>query len=433
MRRPGLRRRSWLAGLGAIVASPVLSSGCDRRAATRPTLRIWAHQGQEAEHGALRAIAQAFERADVAGGARVELSFFPDHHVTERLSIAAAADDMPDAFELDGPLVARFVDAGLLAPLEPHFSEHEREDFLPSLLMQGSIGGRLYAIGAYDSAAVLYFDRQRLAAAGVEPPRPSGFTWSELVAACERLVAARMRPLALHMGELADEWFTYAFSPLIWSAGGSLIDAGGTQVRGVLGSAVNVESLRAWQQLFERNFASSAPVDPDPFGNGDVAMDWSGHWMARSHLAHKGDALGVSSLPRLGGAPANACGSFCWGLWARSRHPELAGRWLRWVTATDTGIRPLVAANGAVPARRSAFAAFPEYRQPPYALFREQLESGAHPRPKTPFYATLSREFAAALRDIAHGAPVARRLASSEDTVQGEIDRRLSTRRELDG
>jgi multiple sugar transport system substrate-binding protein len=391
-------------------------------------LRVWAHQGQEAEHAALRTIARSFERASESGGARVELSFFPDYHLTERLSIAAAAGDMPDAFELDGPLVARFVDARQLAPLDRIFSPMELEDFLPSVVAQGSIGGRLYAVGAYDSAAVLYYDRARFAAAGVEPPGSRGFAWPELLEACEKLVASGVRPLAAHAGETNDEWFTYAFSPLLWSAGGSLIDPTGTRVQGVLASATNVASSGAWQELFRRGFASNSPVDPDPFGNGSVAMDWSGHWMARRHLARKGAELGVMSLPRLGAEPAHACGSFCWSISAHARQPELAERWLRWVTAAETGVRPLVEANGAVPARRSAFALFPAYRSLPYALFRQQLEHGARPRPKTPFYASLTREFAAALRDIAHGADVARRLREAEYYIQREIDRRSPAR-----
>jgi len=426
MRRLELPRRSWLAGVAALALPPACRRGSD----TSRTLRIWAHQGQEAEHAALRRIAGAFERSSESGGARVELSFFPDYHLTERLSIAAAAGDLPDVFELDGPLVARFVDAELLAVLEHLFSLGELDDFLPSVRAQGTVDGHLYAIGAYDSAAVLYYDREHFAAAGIEAPSPEGFVWPELLDACEKLAALGVWPLAAHAGETNDEWFTYAFSPLLWSAGGRLIDRSGTHVQGVLASSSNVTGLREWQGLFERGFANTTPMDPDPFGNGAAAMDWSGHWMARRHQARKGAALGVMSLPRLGSAPAHACGSFCWSMSARARQPELANRWLRWVTATDTGIRPLVEANGAVPARRSAFALFPEYQGLPYALFRRQLEDGARPRPKTPFYATLTREFAAALRDIAHGAEVERRLIEAEDYVQREIDRRLPTQRE---
>jgi multiple sugar transport system substrate-binding protein len=381
----------------------------------------------------LRAIAASFGRAHEPQSEAVELSFFPDNHYIERLSIAAAARDLPDAFELDGPLVARFVDARLLMPLEPFFSELDLQDFLPSIRTQGSIDGRLYALGAFESAAVLYLDRERLAAAGVTlPPGRGGPPWVEFIDACERLTASGIRAVALHMDDSADEWFTYAFSPLIWSGGGRLIDPTGTRVRGVLASPENVASLRAWQGLFERGFASNAPVDPDPFGSGAVAMDWSGHWMARRHLSRQGRALDVTGLPRFGAA-ASACGSYCWTVSRRAEHGELAGRWLRWVTDSQTGIRPLVAANGAVPARRSAFAAFPEYGHLPYALFREQLETSAHPRPRTPFYGTLTREFAAALRDIARGAAVSTRLERAERDVEAVIARRLGSRRGRDG
>jgi ABC-type glycerol-3-phosphate transport system substrate-binding protein len=436
-----LSRRAWMSGASG-AAAYVAGLGCgegrgsrwDGRARSpRRTLRVWAHQGQEAENTALRAVAASFARAHQPRSEAVELSFFPDHHYIERLSVAAAARELPDAFELDGPLVARFVDAQLLMPLEPFLSEAELGDFLPSIRTQGSIDGRLYALGAFESAAVLYLDRERLAAAGVTlRPGGAGPPWVEFVDACERLSASGIRAVALHMGESADEWFTYAFSPLIWSGGGRLIDATGTKVRGVLASPENVASLRAWQGLFERGFASSAPVDPDPFGSGAAAMDWSGHWMARQHLARKGRELDVMGLPRFR-VEASACGSFCWAISLHTEHAELAGQWLRWVTDSVTGIQPLVAANGGVPARRSAFAAFPEYGQPPYALFREQLERSAHPRPRTRFYGTLTREFAGALRDIARGAAVSTRLERAEREVAAVIARRLGAGRERDG
>jgi multiple sugar transport system substrate-binding protein len=419
-----LGRRTWLGVAAAFAAagSGPLACGIGARDSSSP-LRIWAHQGQEAENAALRAVVAAF--ANAQGGLHVELSCFPDHHYGERLSIAAAASDMPDVFELDGPFVTRFVDAGLLAPLDGFFSQTTLGDFLPSVVAQGTLGGRLYALGAFDSAMVLYFDRDQLERAHVQvPPDAVGFSWPELLDACARLNARGVRPISLHMGESADEWYTYAFSPLLWSAGGRLIDASGTRVAGVLSSSENVSSLRAWQILFERGYANNAPVDPDPFGHGAVAMDWSGHWMARSHLAHKGSQLGAMKLPRMGPIDASPCGSYCWCLFSGSRRPELAAKWIGWVTGTATGVLPIVTANGAVPARRSAFPAFPEYEKPPYALFRALLEQGARPRPRTPFYAILTREFAAALRDIARGAAVRPRLVRAEEHVRLAIDRR---------
>lgn len=405
------------------------SGACRDGAGAARRLRVWAHQGQPAENQAVRRIAQAFEDAHVGQGLAVELSFFPDFHYTEKLSIAAAAADMPDVFELDGPLVARFVDAELLAPLEPYFQADELGDFLPTVRDQGTVDGRLYALGAFDSAAVLYYDRQKLEQARVEPPDPSrGFSWPELLVACERLSGRGIEPLALHLNESADEWFTYAFSPVIWSGGGRLIAAGGRSVQGVLASPENVRSLLAWQELLRRGFAATDPVDPDPFGSGKVAMDWNGHWMARSHLGKLGSRLGVMALPRVGSRSVAPCGSYCWAISSASRAPESAARWVRWITDSEHGIGPLVAANGAVPARRSAFARFPEYEALPYALFRQQLEDNARPRPRTPFYATLTRHFAAALREIAHGGDVALRLARAEDNIERVIERRSPRR-----
>ena len=185
-------------------------------------IRVWSHQGQEAENRAMRGIAKAFNAAHAKQGVRVDLSFFPDFQYTEKLSIAAAARDLPDAFDLDGPLVARLVDAGLLAPLDGWFDRATLADFLPTLIQQGTVHGRLYALGAFDSAVVLYYDRALLARAGVTPPPDGeGWTWDEFMAACGKLQAAGIRPLAMHMDESADEWFTYAFSPVIWSGAAS--------------------------------------------------------------------------------------------------------------------------------------------------------------------------------------------------------------------
>jgi multiple sugar transport system substrate-binding protein len=228
----------------------------------------------------------------------------------------------------------------------------------------------------------------------------------------------------MHFNETADEWYTYAFAPVIWSGGGRLISPAGDTVAGTLASPANIASLRAWQEIFRRGYAATDPVDPDPFGNDRVAMDWSGHWMARSHLKKKGDQLGVMVLPRTGTHPVAPSGSWCWAVTAHARDPALAARWVRWVTDTTHGILPIVRANGAVPARRSALAALPEYAQPPFDLFQHQLETIARPRPRTPHYAVLTQRFAAALRDIARGADVPARLASAEAGVQRVIDRR---------
>ena len=77
----------------------------------------------------------------------------------------------------------------------------------------------MYALGAFDSAAVLYFDRRLFEQARLRAPDPErGFDWAELLSVCARLKERGVQPLALHMNESAEEWYTYAFSPVIWRA-----------------------------------------------------------------------------------------------------------------------------------------------------------------------------------------------------------------------
>lgn len=374
----------------------------------------------------MRTIVDAFNAAHEQEGLRVDVNFFPDFHYTEKLSIAAAANDVPDAFEIDGPLVARFASAGWLQSLDPWIKEHDRADFLPTVLKQGTIDGRLFALGAFESAVVLYFDRVLLQQAGIPLPEDGqSWDWAEFLENCQRLLEAGVEPVSLHMDDAADEWYTYAFSPVIWSGGGQLIAfTKAPHVRKILASPQNVRSLEAWQTLFKRSYAQSDPVDPNPFGNGKVAMDWSGHWMARSHLEAKGERLGVMRLPRIGDRTVAPCGSWTWAMSSRSRHPDATAKWIQWVTSRDQGVIPMVQANGAIPARRSAFSAFPDYAKAPYRIFREQLEQNAQPRPRTPVYASLTQRFAAALRDIARGADVGARLLQAEQEVQAIINRR---------
>ena len=411
--------------LAVVLLIATATAGCAPESAPAPrVVRVWCQQGQEAENQAMRAMASAFNAAHAAEGLTAQLTFFPDFQYTEKVSIAAAARDLPDVLALDGPTVAQFVEAGLLRPIAGYFSAAELADFAPTLRTQGTLGGELYALGAFDSALVLYYDREMLAQAGVAPPAAGrGWTWDEFLAACAQLKAAGFDPVAMHMDITGDEWYTYAFSPVIWSAGGRLIDAAGRQVAGVLNAPGNAAALRRWREIFERDYAARAPIDPDPFGHGQTAMDWSGHWMVRSHLEAKGDRLGAMPLPRMGPETVAACGSWCWGVTRNARDPAAAARWLRWVTDPVRGIQPIVAANGAVPARASAYPLFPEYARAPFALFRELQETAGRPRPRTPFYATLTQHFAAALRDVARGADPQKRLDQAAAQIQRRIDR----------
>lgn len=404
-----------------------LAAGCERKpAAAANTVTVWAHHGQEAERAAMDRIVGAFNEAHGAEGLRIEITYFPDRQYANRVSIAAMSGRLPDILDIDGPFVGPWAAEGLLAPIDELVDAELREDSLPSLIAQGTYEDRLYALGAFDSALVVYYNRDMIEAAGVDPPGriADAWSWDQFVDALQRVRPHARIALSLHMDDQSDEWFTYAFSPLLWSGGGRLIDAESGRVRGVLDSEENIATLRRWQALFRDGLAEATTTNPDPFSAGLAAFDWTGHWMLPVFERSEGLRFGVMPLPRMGAEAVAASGSWCWGLSRDCRNRDAAWRVLRWLLDPEHGIEPIVRANGAVPGRRSAFARFPEFEEPPRALFREQLEAAARARPRTPVYLTLTGALASALREIAHGADVQERLRHAAEQVQRAADRR---------
>jgi ABC-type glycerol-3-phosphate transport system substrate-binding protein len=423
-----------IAGCLALLAA---LSGCDGaadRAADDETdviggariVEIWAHQGQERENAAMRGIIEAFNEAHADEDLRAEITFFPDRQYADKVSIASAGGTLPDVIDIDGPCVGPWAAEGILRPIDDLIDNALRADMLDSLIEQGTYQGDLYALGAFDSALVVYYNRDMIGQAGLTPPATveQAWTWAEFIAALEAVKGHAAIPLSLHMDDQSDEWLTYAFSPLIWSNGGQLIDTEEHRAVGVLDGPAAIEAVTRWQNLFATGLAEATSTRPDPFSDGLAAFDWTGHWMLPVFEGVDDLRFGVMPLPRMGDEHVAACGSWCWGISSACDDVEAAALVLRWLLDSEHGIRPIVDANGAVPGRHSAFSLFPEYEQMPRRLFRAQLQASAHPRPRTAVYLTLTSEFARALRDIALGADVADRLGEAARAVQRVLDRR---------
>ncbi|UCG15833.1 MAG: sugar ABC transporter substrate-binding protein [Phycisphaerales bacterium] len=402
-------------------------AGCDRGPQDDEVrvVTVWGHQGRERENDAMRRIVATFNQAHEKEGLRVEIDFFPDRQYADKVSIASASGQLPDVLDIDGPFVGPWAAEGLLRCIDAFVEGALRADFLPSILDQGTFKGKLYALGAFDSALVVYYNRDAIEQAGLQPPQrvADAWTWDRFLDALQRVKAHVKIPLSLHMDEQSDEWLTYAFAPLIWSNGGKLIDVEANRVTGVLDSPQAIAAITRWQGLFRGGLAEATAANPNPFAAGLAAFDWTGHWMLPSFEAAEGLRFGVMPLPRMGERAVCPAGSWCWGISRDCDDAAAAWKVVEWFVDPERGIKPIVEANGAVPARRSAFRFFPAYETMPRRLFREQLETVARSRPRTAVYLSLTGEFARALRDVALGGDVQEALTRAAQTVQRVVDR----------
>ena len=404
------------------------STGCSGKSSGKSDNRvtIWAHQGQEEEVKAIQTIIDSFNVSNP--GITAELKTIPSgdkHSYEDKVNAASIADQLPDVLDLDGPFVARYAWANILQPLDRWFTEDELADFLPSIINQGTYNDALYALGAFESSVCLYYNADLFEQEGIAVPKSIDDAWDwETFASVARTltVPGKRRGVSFKMDYGPGEWFTYGFTPLLWSAGEDILSPDRQSCTNYLNSKKSVEVLTAFRKLFIDSIATASPA-PDVFETGGAAMEWNGHWVLRTYEKIDDFTVGVMPLPRTGEKQKTPCGSWCWGITRNCKNIDNAVAVLKWITGAKTGVIPMVRANGAPPARHSVYKELPEYSNYPRQLFYEQLQKSAQPRPAVPFYPVLSAEFSRMLADITLGADVQKSLENAAQAIDLEINR----------
>jgi multiple sugar transport system substrate-binding protein len=319
----------------------------------------------------------------------------------------AANGSLPCLLDFDGPFLAEFAWPQYFQPIDRFVPKAMLDDFLPSIVAQGSYQGRLYSLGQFESGVVLWGNRRYLRAAGVRiPTLQAPWSVSEFEQVLARLAAFKElhHPLnvAFYNGR-ADEFFSYGYAPMLQSFGGDLIDRGpGGRAKGVLDGPRSVAAVQRFKRWFDAGWAS-VDDQPDDLPLGRVALSWNGHWHYRAALQGLGQDLLVLPLPDFGQGVKTGMGSWAWAISSTCPTPEGAWAFMAELLSTEAILR-MTNANGAIPARRSALRRSPLYGEHgPLRLIVEQLELGGVPRPATPAYGTISLAFRNAIMEIVMG------------------------------
>jgi len=409
-----------LAVLSALLG---LIAGCGGQPDSPAALTVWAHAGRAVERHTLERQVAAYNARSAAD--RVKLTFIPEGSYNGQVQAAALAGDLPDVLEFDGPYLYTYVWQGRLRSLDGLLPKGMRSELLPSIVRQGTYRGHLYSVGTFDSGLGLWANRGALHAAGIRVPKGPADAWT--AAQFKQVLGA----LAAHDPDGAvldlklnypDEWFTYAFSPLIESAGGDLIDRDTYRTaEGVLNGPAAVRAMRQIQGWFRAGYVDPN-LDDAAFVQRRVALAWGGHWNYPRYHAALGKDLVLLPLPRFGPRMVTGEGSWSWGITRRCRRPEEAARFLKYLLQPEQ-VLATSEANGGVPATRAAIARSPLYGpHGPLRLFARQLREGyAVPRPRTPAYPTISAAFAQAFRAVRNGVAPQRALDRAVRIIDRDI------------
>ena len=301
-----------------------------------------------------------------------------------------------DVFFMDSVWPAEFASAGWALPLDRYFAAVEQEKFLPATVSANRYRGRIFGVPVFIDTGLLYYRKDLLEKYAIAPPQ----TWNQMVQAAKTILSREQdRQLVGFSGQFKQyEGLVCNMMEYILSNGGALWDEkrmisaldqpaalqavrfvrdhiiGEISGRGML-AYEEPESLALFTQgraIFHRNWPYAWAIANDP---------------ASSKVAGR---VGMSPLPGFAvGTGAAALGGWQLGISRYSRNPDLAWRFVAFMTGPDVQKR-IALATGRAPTRTALYddneiaAKIPQLKSL-LASFKRAV-----PRPTTPVYVPLS-------------------------------------------
>ncbi|WP_434734335.1 sugar ABC transporter substrate-binding protein (plasmid) [Rhizobium sp. YTUHZ044] len=397
-------------------------------AAEKTAIQIM-HQGDPGFVAAYGKVAERFEAANP--DVDVQFIYAPHDAYNEKFSAAVMAKQLPDIMELDAPFLANYVWSGYLQPIKPLIDKDLLDDMTESNIAQGTypIDKDLYAIGLTDSSVVLYGNRKYLEAIGARIPKSVDDAWTreEFETYLEKLskLEGVKWPIDTFRGYgIKTEWITYAYGPILQSAGCDLIDRKAWKSEGTLDSDACVDALAMMQKWVKNGWVVPQSAGTNQFyaeGN-PAALALGGHWVYAEAVAAMKDNLVVLPLPKFGTKGASPNGTWIWAITKTSKHPDIAAKFISFLLK-DKEYRAYVASQSGYPGLKSFAAESPLYANGgPMAIAFEQASKTAVARPPHPAYPTITSAFMQAVDEVFNGGDPKEALTSAAMKIDEDIE-----------
>ncbi|MCQ9165167.1 extracellular solute-binding protein [Arthrobacter sp. STN4] len=404
-------RRLLTASIAAMVIAAPLA-GCSGTASASGgsggsgnSITLWTHNaGNPAELAADQKIVSAFNSSQ--SKYKVTVQAFPQASYNQSVVAAAASGKLPCVLDMDAPNVPNWAWAKYLAPLDLGTSLKGQ---LPSTI--GKWNGKVYAVGYYDVALAMFARKSVLTAAGIRIPTiDTPWTQDEFNQSLAALKKTGKWAAPLDLGTSGTgEWWTYAYSPLLQSFGGDLINRTNYQSADGALNGANAVNWATWmrglvtQGLIAQKSGADANAD---LTNNKTAIEYSGSWAAAPLSKTLGKDLAVIPPVNFGSGPKIGGGSWEWGMTNTCENKAAATAYLKFSLQPQYQASVAVAA-GTIPATSSPAALKLDPSYGPGGsneIFAQISRKYAELRPPTPAYPFISTTFTTAAQNILAGA-----------------------------
>jgi multiple sugar transport system substrate-binding protein len=386
----------------------------------RTVLTMWSHSaGNPAELEVINGIIADFN--DSQDEYFVDPEYFPQAAYNDAIVAAATAGDLPCLLDMDGPVMPNWAWAEAIVPLD--LPEEVTDEFLPSTV--GEWQGEVYSIGYWDAALSILARRSVLEDNDIRIPTiDDPWTLEEFDEALVTLKDAGF-DYAIDVGAAdTGEWWSYAYSPMLQSFGGDLIDRETfLTADGALNGPEAIEFGQWFQDLFAEGLASKTPTPGRAdFPLGNVALSWNGNWSAPAAIEAFGDDLMFLPPPDFGHGPKIGGASWQWGISANCDSIDGARDYIEF-SLNPEYIAAFSNLTGLIPATEEAAALTETYAPDgPLAEMVDFSREFAVIRPPTPAYSVISSVFEKTFQDIMNGANVEASLDKAVDQIDFNIE-----------
>jgi multiple sugar transport system substrate-binding protein len=413
--------------LRSLVLSTALVATC-AQAADKKVIQVM-HQGDPGFVTAYGKVAERFEAANP--DADVQFIYAPHDAYNEKFSAAVMANQLPDVMELDAPFLANYVWSGYLQPIKPLIDKDLLDDMTESNIAQGTypVDKDLYAIGLTDSSVVLYGNKKYLEAIGARIPTSVDDAWTreEFEGYLEKLskLEGVKWPIDTFRGYgIKTEWITYAYGPILQSAGCDLIDRKTWKSEGTLDNDTCVDALAMMQKWVKNGWVVPQSAGTNQFyaaGN-PAALALGGHWVYTEAAASMKDNVVVLPLPKFGTKGASPDGTWIWAVTKTSQHPDIAGKFISFMLK-DKEYRDYVVSQSGYPGLKSFAAESPLYAKGgPMEIAFEQASKTAVARPPHPAYPIITSAFMQAVDEVFNGGDPKAALNAAAVKIDQDIE-----------
>ena len=385
------------------------------------------------------------------------------------------ASQMPDLAEGDGPTLSFYAWSKKIQPIGNYVNAANVKDQTGPVLAQDTYQGKLYGMAVINGTLALYANKTLLKDAGITACTSAATTascyptnWADAWTGAQLAqVLAKLQgtkavssvdggyPMEANLG-YGGEYPTYAFLPLVNSAGSPIIKNNSANVLNTTAVKNALGQMASWAKYID---PSTATGEGQNFAAGKAAFLYGGHWQVptiEAGAVWKGGSNVVAlPLPNMGDGAKDGSGSNNWVMGADSKKQVAAGKFLDLITEpkfvdlytwgdgntnTNTvgGQKVAEYGDGAVPASKVALAQDPLYKKGGLLYSAGLAEANtcstgitksciAVPRPVTPGYPAITSAMATLFDSVLTAGITKSQIASDLNQAISAINENYAT------